>query len=108
MSVLLVEVVLTCAIMWIRDWGLRDSALAAFGLLCAVTFIVNCGAWLGSKSQAGRLLLDCGEHPGKRLFLFQAGFCSLLTVGAMFAEFVGDFNKLYVGLGVVVGCPAAS
>jgi hypothetical protein len=83
--------VITLAVRHVFEWPLGQSAFAALGLLSAFIFVVFFGAWFRSKSNAGPVVLDCGEHPTKGLFLFHAVMWSIFAVLAVGAVFVGAF-----------------
>ena len=97
-GLVLAIVVITLAIRSIFDWPFGQSTFAALGLLSAFSFVAFIGAWFRSKSKAGPLVLDCGEHPTKGLFLFNAVmwsiFAALLSVGILAAAFLGQNDLL--------------
>ncbi len=49
-----------------------DSFGIAFAVLWGLTFIVFLGTWLYGRNSGGRVLLDCGPHPTRGLFLVNA------------------------------------
>lgn len=78
--VLLTAILVTAhAIRFIFDRTLNESIIQAFGVLLVLSFISFFLRWFWSKSKKGRLVLDCGEHPAKGLYLFQARMLSFVT-----------------------------
>jgi len=92
-GILLVTVGITLAITHVFEWPLGQSVFAALGLLSAFIFVVFFGAWFRSKSKAGPVVLDCGEHPTKRLFLFHAVMWSIFAVLAVVPVLVAAFGS---------------
>lgn len=79
-GVVLATLGIATAIRCLYDWPLGGSVVAALGLLSAFFFVIFFGAWIRNRSKAGAVVLDCGEHPSKGLFLLNAVIWSLFTV----------------------------
>lgn len=60
----------------IRSMGI---AVGAIGIVALAVFF---GSWLYGRSVGGRVLLDCGPHPTRGLFLLEAAF--FLGLGLLF------------------------
>jgi len=91
-GVVLVTAGITLAIRHLLEWPLGQSVFAALGLLSAFFFVVFFGAWFRSRSIAGPVVLDCGEHPTKGLFLFNAIMWSIFAVFAVVPVLVAAFG----------------
>ena len=52
--------------------SLSDSFWLAFAILWGLIFLLFLGTWLYGLYAGGRVLLDCGPHPTRVLFLFNA------------------------------------
>lgn len=61
----------------------RESGIAGFCLVLIIWFVAFIGAWLFGKSIAGPILLDCGAHPTKKLFLAVAVWILLVGIGLL-------------------------
>lgn len=88
-------------------WGifkqpLRDSFVLGFGVLWVLIFVAFIFGWLHAKSVAGSVLLDCGPHPTKSMFLFNAVIFLLLFGGGGFARLVQEFDSFGIA-GVLFG-----
>lgn len=100
--VLLTAILVTAlAIRFIFDRALEGSIIPAIGMFFVLCFSSVFLVWLHSKSKKGRLVLDCGEHPKKGTFLFQARMWSIFTsliVVSLLVGFLTDKNNLQDGL----------
>ena len=54
------------------------------GFLWGVTFVLFTGTWLYALNAGGRILLDCGSHPTKFLFLMNAALFAAIGLGGTF------------------------
>jgi len=60
-------------VLWlISGQGILESFGLAWALLSGLIFLVFLGTWLYGRNTGGRVLLDCGPHPTKTLFLINA------------------------------------
>ena len=68
-------------VVWLLVWGIvwratgktiGESFGIAFALLFGVVFVWFLAGWLYGRQAAGQVLLDCGPHPSRRLFLLNA------------------------------------
>lgn len=59
---------------------LLHSIGVAFAALCGLVLVVFLGTWIYGRNAAGRVLLDCGTHPTKILFLINAAIFPILGV----------------------------
>jgi hypothetical protein len=67
-------------ISWLFDRPGLEAVVIAFAVLWGVVLIAFLGTWWYGRIGAGRLLLDCGPHPMRRLFLWQSIFVLALVV----------------------------
>ncbi len=72
--------------------SLSDSSWLAFAILWGLIFLLFLGTWLFGLNAGGRVLLDCGPHPTRVLFLFNAalwlvmGLTGVMTFGSLFGS----------------------
>lgn len=95
-GVLVVLGLLAVAIWAIFKQPIAFSAAIAFGIFWGLIFTAFLAGWLYAKGTAGPLLLDCGPHPTKNLFLFNAAFFLLFFGGGGLARFVDKFDMFGV------------
>lgn len=57
-----------------------------FGIICAVTFPAFFISMLIGRTRAGDVLLDCGPHPSKKMFLTVSVFLSICAVCTLVAS----------------------
>jgi hypothetical protein len=88
---ILVTIVLTVAIRHWCQWPLGQSFQAVLGVLSVFFFVAFFQKWFRGRSRAGPLVLDCGEHLTKRLFLINAVMWSVFAVFAVAAVLVTAF-----------------
>jgi hypothetical protein len=62
-----------------------DSLVISFPLLCGLTLLTFFLTWLFGRNAGGQVLVDCGPHPARWLFLFEAGLFALLGAGGSLA-----------------------
>ena len=69
-------------------------AFAVFWIGCLVALV---GGWVLGLSRRGALLLDCGEHPTRWLFLANAVFCFVAgaTGSVFFNDHLGQWGALF-------------
>ncbi len=82
---------LTIAIWAVFRQPVGDSIAIAIGICWVPTFGVFLFSWLYGKNTSGSVVLDCGPHPAKLLFLVSA--LLFLLVGAGFVAFPNKFGK---------------
>ena len=87
---------LTSVISVIFQQTMRDSVGTAYIIFWGLIFPAFFFGWLFGKKQSGSLLLDCGPHPSRKLFLTYAVFLLLLSVGSR-SGFVAS-NLSYSGI----------
>jgi hypothetical protein len=72
LGLLVVWGALAAAVVWVFE----QPVFAAFGMagaaICSVTLVLFLVSWLHGRRAGGRVLLDCGPHPTRALFLLQA------------------------------------
>ena len=88
---------LTLTISAMFQQSLRNSGAIAFGIFWALIFAAFILSWLLGKNTSGPVLLDCGPHPTRSLFLVNAVLFPLMGVGGGFAFFANEFD----GFGIV-------
>ena len=77
-GVLVAWLAVTAALLLLPGRKFLDSMMLSFALLWVVTFLGFLGTWLYGLSTRGRVLLDCGPIPRRRVFLMM-GVLSLLA-----------------------------
>ena len=77
-GVLVVWLAVTAALSLLPGRKFLDSMMLSFAPLWVVTFLGFLGTWLYGLSTRGRVLLDCGPIPHRRIFLMM-GVLSLLA-----------------------------
>ncbi len=77
-GLLVVWLAVTAALSLLPGRKFLDSMMLSFALLWVVTFLGFLGTWLYGLSTRGRVLLDCGPIPHRRVFLMM-GVLSLLA-----------------------------
>lgn len=98
---------LVAGIWAIFNRSFASSAIIAFGVFWIFIFTAFVASWLHGKATSGSLLLDCGPHPQKKLFLLQAAFFLLFFGGGGLARFLtksdvaGIANMLF-GISVAI------
>jgi hypothetical protein len=86
--------------------SLSDSFGLAFAILWGLIFLLLMGTWLYGMNAGGRVLLDCGPHPTRVLFLINAalftlmGFSGRLALGPLSNSFALISPVLGISLGV--------
>ena len=85
--------VLAFAISAIFQQTIRDSFGMAFCIFWILTFAVFVFGWLYGKNGSGSVLLDCGPHPTRSLFLINAVLFLLMGAGGSFAFVANNFDK---------------
>ena len=85
--------ILTFAIWTIFQHTIRDSFWMAFGIFWTLIFAVFVFSWLYGKNGSGSVLLDCGPHPTRSLFLINAVLFLLMGAGGSYAFFANNFDK---------------
>lgn len=86
-AMLVVWCIVTAAVVLIFEQPVFRSFGISGGALCGLVLLVFLGTWLYGRSAGGRVLLDCGPHPTRKLFLVNAvlflimGLLSGLVVG---------------------------
>jgi hypothetical protein len=80
---LVVWLALAAVLRWESGQGILDSCRLAFAVLWGLIFLVFLGTWLYGRNSGGRVLLDCGPHPTRTLFLVNAALFLMmgLTIG---------------------------
>ena len=73
--------------------SLADSCWFAFAILWGLIFLLFLGTWLYGLNAGGTVLLDCGHHPTRVLFLIEAvlftfmGLSGGLALGSLSQSF---------------------
>lgn len=68
----------------------RDSSVIAFAIFWVAIFAAFVLTFLFGHGKRAAILLDCGYHPTRALFLFNAVFFAFLGLGAGFASITFD------------------
>ncbi len=78
---LVVWLAVTAALSLLPGRKFLDSMMLSFALLWVVTFLGFLGTWLYGLSTRGRVLLDCGPIPHRRIFLMMGVLWLLAPLG---------------------------
>src|SRR5215469_10418134 len=65
----------------VTRWSVRDAFWPAFAVLWGLLLLAFLGTWLYGLNAGGRVLLDCGPHPARLLFMLNAAL--FLVLGGM-------------------------
>ena len=85
--VVVVWFIIAAAIVLIFKQPIIRSLSVAVGAIAVLAVLVFLGTWLYGRSVGGRVLLDCGPHPTRGLFLLEAAI--FLGMGLLFGmEFI--------------------
>ena len=71
-AMLLIWCIITAAVVLIFEQPILRSFGVSGAALCGLVLLVFFGTWLYGRNGGGRILLDCGPHPTRKLFLMQA------------------------------------
>lgn len=82
--------ILTFGISALTGRTLRDSGAIAFAIFWVAIFAAFVLTFLVGRGKRGAILLDCGHHPTRALFLFNAVIFAFLGLGGGFASNVFD------------------
>jgi hypothetical protein len=85
-GVLGVTGILTFGIKALTGRTFRDSGAIAFAIFWVVIFAAFVLAFFIGRMKRGEILLDCGQHPAKALFLFNAVVFAFIGLGGGFAS----------------------
>lgn len=85
--------ILTSVISVIFQQSMRDSYGTALIIFVVISFSAFFFNWLYGKKQSGSLLLDCGPHPTRKLFIIVAAIFLLLGVYGSVDFFANDFHS---------------
>jgi hypothetical protein len=92
-AMLVVFSITTAAVMLIFQQPLFRSLGVSGGVLCVLALLLFWGTWLYGRNAGGGVLLDCGPHPTRGLFLVEA--VVFFVLGVSFG--VEPFSKLIDG-----------
>jgi len=82
--------ILTFGIAAMTGRTLRDSRAIAFAIFWVAIFAAFVSTFLIGRAKRGAILLDCGHHPTRALFLFNAALFAFLGLGGGFASHTFD------------------
>jgi hypothetical protein len=68
----------------VLHWTLAQSFFAAWAVLWSLVFTLFLGTWLYGLNAGGRVLLNCGPHPTRVLFLINAVLFLIMGFGGSF------------------------
>jgi hypothetical protein len=71
-GVLFVWLVIAVVLWWVFDRSVFDSFWLAFFAIWCLIFPIFLGTWFYGRKSGGSVLLDCGPHPTRVLFLVNA------------------------------------
>jgi hypothetical protein len=93
-GVLFVWLAIAFVIWWVADKSILVSFVLAFAAFWYSIFLIFLGTWLYGQSSGGRVLLDCGPHPTRVLFLVNAVLFPFvgLTIGLADTSFLSRFS----------------
>ncbi len=81
--------------------SLADSWWFAFAILWGLVFLLFLGTWLYGLNAGGTLLLDCGPHPTRFLFLINAALFLFIGLSGGFA--MGSLSRSFAYVGPIFG-----
>lgn len=73
--------ILTFGISAMTGRTLRDSGAIGFAIFWGAIFATSVWTFLIGRRKRGAILLDCGHHPTRALFLFNAAFFGFIGLG---------------------------
>jgi hypothetical protein len=96
--------IITAAIVVVFEQSILHAFNVAFAVLWGIFLSVFLGTWLFGRRAAGRVLLDCGPHPTRSLFLIQAICWLIVVLAAGFAVLwgVATSSPSSFGIGEIV------
>ena len=100
--------VVAAAISLVSGQRVSDSFSAAIAVLTGFFFVLTLGTWLSGRANAGRVLLDCGPHPTRTLFLIYAGLLIILALWHPFAAPSALEADAIFGPALLASCAALS
>ncbi len=68
----------------VSPYSFGESFWLAWAFLWGLTFVLFTGTWLYALNAGGRILLDCGPHPTRFLFLMNAALFVAIGLGGTF------------------------
>ena len=80
---------------------LADSFWPAFAILWGLGFLLFLGTWLYGLNAGGSVLLDCGPHPTRVLFLINAALFMVMGLTGVLA--LGSLSNSFALAGPVFG-----
>jgi hypothetical protein len=83
--------------------SIAQSSRIAFYAVWAVTFVGFLGAWLYGRLSRGRMLLDCGPHPTRWLFIVNFFLFLLIGGSGMSSSTAGGINTWPLAFAVTLG-----
>lgn len=78
--------------------AVRESGAIAFAILWVAVFAAFVATMLIGRGKRGAILLDCGHHPTRVLFLFNAALFAFLGLGGGFASNTFDTPGIGIAL----------
>ncbi len=81
--------------------SLAESCWFAFAILWGLIFLLFLGTWLYGLNAGGSVLLDCGPHPTRVLFLIEAALFAVMGLTRGLA--LGSLSKSLTLAGPVFG-----
>ena len=88
--------VLAFAISAVFQQSVGESWWMALATSWALVFAIFVFSWLYGKNRGGAVLLDCGSHPTRKLFLINAALFLLMGAGGSFAFSVDSFGEFRI------------
>jgi hypothetical protein len=75
----------------VSHYSFGESFWFAWAFLWGLTFVLFLGTWFYGLNAGGRILLDCGPHPARILFLINAGLFLAMGFGGTIVG--GSFSR---------------
>ena len=72
----------------------RDSVATSFAIFWVVVFLAFIANAIIGRQRRGEVLLDCGPHPTRILFLLNAGIFGFLALSHVFSADKSDLNGI--------------
>lgn len=102
-SIALIWVALAVLFSILLRQSVAQSFRIAFLVVWAVTFLTFLGTWLYSRLGRGRVLLDCGPHPTRCLFIVNFFLFIIVGFGEVFNSTTGGLGTVRLSFPVSLG-----
>ncbi len=102
-GVALASVALAIVFSVVLRQSVAQSFRIAFSVVWAVTLLAFLITWLYSRLSRGRILLDCGPHPTRWLFMVNFFLFIFIGTGGVFSSTADDISILRLTFAISLG-----